>query len=540
MNQRNPEAQSAAEWNSSLSGDYLWVNDFAAEMMPDVMTPSTWSLFELWNALPPSLEVPPGYDAPLFGNIGGRLYTNLTPLISPLVRSGMKQQNARLSYEGVWGQVPSGVKQSVIPLPRGFVIKRMLVGSRRRNKQLIRAQGDIADFTLEIPEWSLNMHRRIARTSEGARLVRLWKDDISLNFRQACYLVSATLSNDPFRLQRSLTNLLGEDATFRLLTGMGGDNGLASLRPVLDLAKIEDDIWTHKEYIAQHGHRSPYELELSVPRPAEDPAWLDAQLEAFTRCPMDIPQVLADQRSKADEVWAQFQEIYRRKSGLAKRSFRTISEVAQLREKARSEQARIAGVARAWVLRAGELTGLGEDSFFLTLDELCDVLSGDDAAAAPIPARKATYEHYRDLPRYPSVINGHFDPVAWAADPARRTDLFDAHASRPAPAPETLSGFAGATGVVEGIVRKLDRVEAADQLQPGEILVTAVTNVGWTMLFTRAAGIITDLGVPISHAALVARELGLPAVVGCSTATARLNTGDRVRIDGAQGTVTVL
>jgi pyruvate,water dikinase len=74
-------------------------------------------------------------------------------------------------------------------------------------------------------------------------------------------------------------------------------------------------------------------------------------------------------------------------------------------------------------------------------------------------------------------------------------------------------------------------------LQPGEILVAVTTNVGWTPLFPRAAAIITDVGAPLSHAAIVARELGIPAVVGTGDATMRLHTGDRVRVNGIAGTV---
>ncbi|MFC6933612.1 PEP-utilizing enzyme [Actinomadura yumaensis] len=66
---------------------------------------------------------------------------------------------------------------------------------------------------------------------------------------------------------------------------------------------------------------------------------------------------------------------------------------------------------------------------------------------------------------------------------------------------------------------------------------TAVTNAGWSPLFPRAAAIVTDVGGPLSHAAIVARELGIPAVVGCGDATMRLSTGDRVRVDGEHGAV---
>ncbi len=93
---------------------------------------------------------------------------------------------------------------------------------------------------------------------------------------------------------------------------------------------------------------------------------------------------------------------------------------------------------------------------------------------------------------------------------------------------------------MEGTVRKLDQPEDGNQLQAGEILVTVTTNVGWTPLFPRLAAVVTDVGAPLSHAAIVARELGIPAVVGCGNATMLLKTGDRVRVDGGSGTVEVI
>jgi phosphoenolpyruvate synthase/pyruvate phosphate dikinase len=138
------------------------------------------------------------------------------------------------------------------------------------------------------------------------------------------------------------------------------------------------------------------------------------------------------------------------------------------------------------------------------------------------------------------IIRGRFDPFQWAADPNRRNDIYDATAATPVSTSKTMRGFAGAGGRVEGLVRVLDGPDQGDQLQPGEILVAVTTNVGWTPLFPRAAAVITDVGAPLSHAAIVARELGIPAVVGCGSATTRLRTGDRVLVDGGRGTVEIL
>ncbi|MCK4472293.1 MAG: pyruvate, phosphate dikinase, partial [Anaerolineae bacterium] len=201
---------------------------------------------------------------------------------------------------------------------------------------------------------------------------------------------------------------------------------------------------------------------------------------------------------------------------------------------------RFFGLFRTFALRAGELTGLGEDIFFLSLEEVLTRLDGDEAASDSIPARRETHARYSALPPYPTLIRGRFDPFQWAVDPNRRSDLFDAHASTSTLASDTITGFAGAAGRVKGLVRRLDSVEEGDQLQPGEVLVTVTTNIGWTPLFPRAAAIVTDVGALLSHAAIVARELGIPAVVGCGNGTMRLRTGDRVLVNGGQGVVEIL
>ena len=95
-------------------------------------------------------------------------------------------------------------------------------------------------------------------------------------------------------------------------------------------------------------------------------------------------------------------------------------------------------------------------------------------------------------------------------------------------------------GVVEGTARVVASLDEFDQVQEGEILVCQMTNPAWVVLFTKIAGLVTDAGGVASHPAVVAREFGLPAVVGTSDATARIKTGDRVRVNGATGVVEIL
>ena len=93
------------------------------------------------------------------------------------------------------------------------------------------------------------------------------------------------------------------------------------------------------------------------------------------------------------------------------------------------------------------------------------------------------------------------------------------------------------TGVVEGRARVLLSASEMSDLLPGEILVVHTTDVGWTPLFCVAAGVVTELGGPLSHAAVVARELAVPSVVNVDGVTRALKTGDRIRLDGDAGVV---
>ena len=106
--------------------------------------------------------------------------------------------------------------------------------------------------------------------------------------------------------------------------------------------------------------------------------------------------------------------------------------------------------------------------------------------------------------------------------------------------PNLITGSAGSAGQVEGLARVILDPSAGDQLQKGEILVAVQTDISWTLLFPHVAAAVTDVGAPLSHAAIVARELGISAVVGCGDATCHLKTGDRVRVDGARGIVEIL
>jgi pyruvate,water dikinase len=103
-----------------------------------------------------------------------------------------------------------------------------------------------------------------------------------------------------------------------------------------------------------------------------------------------------------------------------------------------------------------------------------------------------------------------------------------------------VTGVAGSPGVVEGIARVVLSEEQFDGVQGGDILVCQMTNPAWQVLFGRIDGLVTDAGGFTAHPAVLAREYGIPAVVGTSVATARIRTGDRIRVDGSAGRVEIL
>ena len=94
-------------------------------------------------------------------------------------------------------------------------------------------------------------------------------------------------------------------------------------------------------------------------------------------------------------------------------------------------------------------------------------------------------------------------------------------------------------GVVTAPARVLHGPEDFDQMRPGEVLVAGTTTPAWTPLFAMASAVVTDIGGPLSHGSIVAREYGIPAVMGTGVATRRIQIGQMITVDGSAGTVTL-
>ncbi|PHP67923.1 hypothetical protein CSC94_04375 [Zhengella mangrovi] len=195
-----------------------------------------------------------------------------------------------------------------------------------------------------------------------------------------------------------------------------------------------------------------------------------------------------------------------------------------------------------------------DDMFFLNRNEVRDVLwdySSSWAIGVPnrgssvwpeeIERRRKIYKAlsaHRPLPALnnpPDVITEPFTIMLWGitSDAVKRWVKSDEGGSG-------LEGMAAAPGVVEGVARVLSSPDELGQLQKGDILVTPVTAPSWAPVFGKIAAAVTDIGGMMSHAAIVCREYGLPAVTGTGNASSKIKTGMKLRVDGNKGTVEIL
>jgi rifampicin phosphotransferase len=530
------------DWNDSLLGDFLWSNVNTNEALPDVMTPASWSLWRIYFIDTNPVRLPGKY--PFCGNIAGRAYLNLSLVISFYRSVGMDLRRGMHADLLGLAQADLDLDIPLIPMPPLAALWMVLPGRLESKRLAARNPRGLADFLANTPGWCRAESDRLGSLNEPGALLEAWRAGIKPRFMDACRWlrsVSMNFADPATQLRRELAKVVGEADSVAILSNLAGASGeLESLGPLVGLGRLARGEMTREAYLESYGHRGPHELELSEPGYDETPEELDKQLADFLRSPVDAEGLLAIQREKSLAAWQRLERAFPRRVPQLRRQMESLTAAARGREAVRSEYTRLARLTRQFLLRAGEMTGLEGGIFFLMLEEVEAVLSGNLRAVEFIPIRRTTWQRQRSLPPYPPVIIGRFNPFLWAADPNRRSDYFDARQAGIASVSLVIKGFPGAAGCVEGLVRRIDRMEDGNQVRPGEILVTITTNVGWTPLFPRLAAVVTDVGAPLSHAAIVARELGIPAVVGCGNATMLLKTSDRVRVDGSKGIVEIL
>jgi pyruvate,water dikinase len=369
---------------------------------------------------------------------------------------------------------------------------------------------------------------------------REWREDLLPRYRTAVVRAEARVDDAPVAdlpgLIDELADLAGE--YFASIAALAG----AAYKMEMNLAR------SYRRHVARTLGGGHLPLVTGFERPGDLPAhaiatldwWVAPSSGAVGRRSPEDHQRLVEARIAAEE--AAFTALADSPRRL--RSFRRLLAETQRLVPLREEQVRDHAlpwpVMRRAVLRIGEaLAAHGmiaepDDVFFLTHTEVVAALAERPLPTGPavidVAARRALRASQARL--VPPLQVGRMNPVLrrlWASFPS----MLGASRSDSA----IVSGVPASPGRASGLVRVVRGPDEFHTLQPGEILVAPLTAPAWTPLFTLAAGVVTDVGNAAAHASIIAREYGIPAVVGCGDATARLQTGIRVTVDGDTGNV---
>ncbi|HEU0013793.1 MAG TPA: PEP/pyruvate-binding domain-containing protein [Longimicrobium sp.] len=293
-----------------------------------------------------------------------------------------------------------------------------------------------------------------------------------------------------------------------------------------------------RDFQERFGDRCPDELKLEAPSYADSPEALVQALRACAAAGQAPAGAGEELRARAEATVRE--RLQPDRSGPFWAAVEQARRVVNERENTRFERTRAFGVIRrlftAMGQRLAEAGALSDprDVFYLTTDEVFAWLDGHavDGDLRPLAAaRRAEFEAYRLLPDPPHRFATRGPPALSALEPC---------ATPGGPPPAGPGGVLYGTGCCPGIVRAAVRV-VRDPRQPGDlagrILVAEQTDPGWTLLFPAAAGVLVERGSILSHAAVVARELGVPCVVGVPRLLDLLRDGEVVEMDGSTGLV---
>ncbi|MGP4031001.1 PEP/pyruvate-binding domain-containing protein [Pseudarthrobacter sp. 1C304] len=292
-------------------------------------------------------------------------------------------------------------------------------------------------------------------------------------------------------------------------------------------------------FLGRYGHRAVAEIDVGMPRWSDDPSHILGVLANYLRLedPGQAPDGLFTKAAKEAEAQVErlagaAGERSRLRAALVRAALKRTRLFAGLRELPKYHIVEALAAVRGQLLVVGTaLAAAGsisapDDVFFLDLAEAREGLTGTPLQHL-VAQRRGDYAQElgrRHIPRV--LLSDGTEPEA-------------VHAARPGTGPATpglLTGAPASAGTATAPARVILEPRGA-RLEPGEILVAPSTDPGWTPLFLTAGGLVMEMGGPNSHGAVVAREYGIPAVVGVPDATTLISTGQRITVDGAAGTV---
>lgn len=392
---------------------------------------------------------------------------------------------------------------------------------------------DDATFVAELVECLLSLHPAVERAY----------------FTTIYY--NTSVQSDFKRLLEKVDGATGEKTPMIELMGglsnishMALQSAIVELYQVAEISGFDGAQWHQAltNFLDVHGFHADIELELTCPRWSEQPERVRELIQAMivTKIrPIDPGTDLVAQRSQYETQLLALHNRIRQSVSLRLRFGRAIDRhISRMRrylvarEQMREFSSQCYAIVRTHVLEAGRrLTANGRlseetDIFMLFMDEIADLAQGrltGTEVADRINVRRAMYDGYRDLTP-PHELGG-------VAEMPTSDAPIDA---------AILSGLGCSPGIVEGAARVISSLTDISRLSPGDILVTQYTDPGWTPALGMVAGVVTEVGGLLSHAAVIGREYGIPAVLNVTRATQVLRSGQRIRVDGGNGQVTVL
>jgi phosphohistidine swiveling domain-containing protein len=520
--------------------DVYWTTVNATEAIPGTTTPLTWSFyadatelalretFALMGVLTSrDVALPSSLDERFIGVFHGHPAANLTRfrLMADLAPGGSGDALERQFF----GTVRTGTAPVNSKRRYPVVAARMPIAMASVSKR-VHGLRDEADHW-----WRATT--ATAPRPDDAHDRRLIRDGADMYRRVlAWHGVGTMLTQGLYdQLGRACAAAGHRGAELELVRGL---DELEEGDVAADLWALAHDRLPRRAFIDRHGFHGPDEGELSATVWRERPALLDASVAAYARLTAAEHPARAQERSRADAA-AAASRLFDAQTHVDAAKTRLLLRLARplmaLREVGRGGLVRALDGTRAATRRLGDALAAGgtladrEDVFFLTLDELC-------APAPPADARELVAERRARHDRYLQTVL----PDGWWGDPDLESGGGRVVYIARGPEDEPVRGAGGSPGTVSGIARVVQSAEQRDELEPGEILVCHTTDPGWVATMHLAAGLVIDVGGPLSHGAIVARELGIPCVIGTKDGTARLHTGDNLELDGAGGTVRIL
>lgn len=517
--------------NDSLCSELLLSKTNVGEIFLRPVSPVTYGILKL---LVDTLGIP------LVSNVCGQLYLNISGLCSMIMSFGVSKEKAFKAISELAGGIPPDFEIPVYPFDKKTFLKKiagLVTGAPAKN---IRKYDFGKNFKNRIIETGNSLIDEIRNTSSPEELSEIWSGKCEPYMMKTLSAMATALSlKSLFSTREQLEKLCGAELADKLLSDSSGNGNIESIGSLLAIDDVINGRMTREEYILRYGHRHADELELSMPYPYENPDFPENVIRDYVESGINAYEMKSAQEQRHKEAVAEFKKLYPSKSAWLDKLLNKYSTAVYDREKVRSDALRLFCVIREYLLKAGEFTGLKDDIFMLYLSEVKEYLSGRTDLSKKISVRRRIYTEQMSMPNFPSIICGRFTYDEWKQS-GGATGFYRSGENCSDETDGVIRGVAGSCGQAEGIVRVMNSIDEADKFEKGEILVVKAANIGWIKLFPKAAALVTDIGAPLSHAVIVARELGIPAVVSCQCASGVLKTGDRAKVDGTAGTVTIL